>query len=251
MEFGPFLPVVLLIGALVSTMAFIRTQMMGPIGQWATSAGDVSESELLTPPRVLASVLILAGWGGMYFIDYRVFFGIAVLLGISAFALFLRFRKARQRYVLALPQFHETTQKRRLDAKGKPLYHYLVIGTVEQMEPKARAAYEQLRQQDEPIDLVTFMDGYGTNPNNPSLIWDRDTLIGNGERVFNPLVFAIVCAIVAVFLAANAGVKILQHFNQQDQLDDISVRSHFIGDGASSIFSHRNDPRPTYMRKRT
>lgn len=203
-QLGPFLDTILMAVAALASIVILRRKLMGPAAQWAETA-KVEMFDFVVPSKILSCVLILAGWAGMYYVDFRIFFIIAVGLGVASFFLLKKSRYNRALYIFQ-------------HASGD----YLFKGTEDEMKPQAKSDYQKAAKQG-PISIESFMDGYGNPPNDPLLIWEDKTIVDHGKKVLDPLLMATVCAIVGVFLASNAGVWVLKEFGEEDSLDDVTV----------------------------
>src|SRR5262249_8084205 len=92
------------------------------------------------------------------------------------------------------------------DAKGRPKFQALVVGSETNMNPQAKKAFQRARQQGG-VSLCGFMSGYagaGAAVNDPFAIWSRETLARVSNRLTMTLMGILLCAVMALYLAASS-----------------------------------------------
>lgn len=201
-DYGPFVNVVAIAGALVATFSVLLLKMLGKTTRWTWLADDSPTFLVTAGARMLAVTLMAATYVTINASNYHLFGIAAVLCGVIGFLTVARFDHLRKLYVVKIPLVMANgTQS--LDAKGNPVCESVVIGSEAELLKSAKANLAAARKGPGGLSLVQFMSGYGaTKVNNPEALWDRELLAKKSNALTMTLMCIVLFAVMAVFLAA-------------------------------------------------
>jgi hypothetical protein len=201
-DFGPFVNVVAIAGALVATFSVLLLKMLGKMTRWTWLVDDSPSFLVTAGARMLAVTLMATTYVTINDSNYH-FFGIAaVLCGTLGFLTVARFDFLRKLHVVKIPLVM-SDGKQCLDAKGKQMYESVVIGSEADLHESAKADLSAARNRIGGLSIVQFMSGYGANRvNDPEALWDRDLLAKISNTLTIILMQVVLFAVLAVFLAA-------------------------------------------------
>jgi hypothetical protein len=199
-KYGPFATTIAIAAALVAVFSLLLLKAVGRVSQWTWLIHDSPPFMVTVGARAVAVALIGVSF---IFIDksnYAWFAGAAVLFGILAFSLIIWFDRLRKTYLCKVPILNADGSQA-TSFWGKPKFEQLVIGDESNMNPAAAAAYKRAG----PVSLCQFMSGFGVNAvNNPAAIWTMATLAKISNRMTMSLMGILLCAVMALYLAASA-----------------------------------------------
>lgn len=201
-DYGPFVNVVAVAGALVVTFSALLLKMLGRTARWTWLASDSPSFLVTAGARMLAVTLMATTYVTINGANYRWFGLAAIICGVFGFLTIARFDHLRKLYILKIPLVTaDGTQD--LDAKGELMYESVVIGSEAELRPSAKEDFITARKEHGGLSLVQFMSGYGTRKvNDPEALWDRDLLAKKSNTLTMTLMFVILFAVMALFLAA-------------------------------------------------
>jgi hypothetical protein len=200
-KYGPFVNVVAIASALVATFSMLLLRMLGSIKQWTWLTSGSPQFLVKAGPRILAVVLMGVTYVTINKANYMLFVIAAVLIGVFGFLAVGRFDHLQKLYIVQIPLVGPNGKQ--LVHKNKPRFENVVIGPEAKMRPEAKTALEKARKKHGGLSLTQFMAGYGANKlNDPGALWDRDILAGVSNKLSTTLMYIILSAVMAVFLAA-------------------------------------------------
>lgn len=201
-KYGPFVNIVALACALVVTFSVLLLKMLGTTKSWTWLSSDSPSFLVTAAPRAIVVALMALTYVTINSSNY-VFFGIlAVLCGFFGFWAIARFDYLRKLHVLKIPLVGEQGQQL-VDARGNMKYENVVIGSEAELLPRAKSDFEAACQQFGSLSLGRFMSGYGhPRVNDPEALWDRKLLAKISNRLTVTLMYIVLFAVMAVFLAA-------------------------------------------------
>lgn len=201
-DYGPFVNVVAIAAALVATFSVLLLKMLGRTTRWTWLVDDSPPFLVTAGARMLAVTLMATTYITINGSNYRLFGIAAILCGVLGFLAVARFDHLRKLHVVKIPLvMADGTQS--LDAKGKPLYESVVIGSEAELRSSAKADLVAARKERGGLSLVQFMSGYGAKKvNDPEALWDRGLLAKKSNTLTTTLMCVVLLAVMAVFLAA-------------------------------------------------
>jgi hypothetical protein len=108
----------------------------------------------------------------------------------------------RKLHVQKIPLVGQNGQQLR-DAKGKPCFENIVIGSEAELNPTAKKDFNAARRKKGGLSLIQFMSGYGAHKTyDPEALWDRELLAEKSNTLTMTLMCVVLLAVMAVFLAA-------------------------------------------------
>jgi hypothetical protein len=202
-EYGPFASIIAIAAALAAVFALVLVKAVGRVSQWTWLIHDTPPFTVTAGARALAIAFIGASFVLIDKSNYKWFAGGAVLSGILSFILIARFDRLRKTNLCKVPIL-ANNGTHAIDQQGKPRFEMLVIGGEGDMNAAARAALTKARQAKGGISLCNFMGGYGASKmNDPSAIWDMETLATISNRMTIALMGIILSGVMALYLAAS------------------------------------------------
>lgn len=205
-EYGPFAPIVLLAGILVTAFSVITLKAVGRVSRW-TWLIDASPPFIVTTALRAATIgLMVLAFVMLDTTNYRLFVGLAALSGLLALLLIGWFDLLRRQHTCVVPLIGENGQQA-LNRRGRPMSKSVVIGTVANMRPEAKAVFDE----NPGLSPCRFLSGYGVNEvNNPAAIWDQGLLARIAYKMTMILMVGLLAAIMALYLAAASLDRHLQ-----------------------------------------
>jgi hypothetical protein len=201
-EYGPFANVVVIAAALVATFSLLLLKMLGRMKHWTWLTSDSPTFLVTAGARMLVVALMAATYVTINGSNYRWFGLAAVICGVLGFLTVVRFDHLRKLHVLKIPLVGKNGQQLR-DAKGKPRYENIVIGSEAELNSTAKEDFYAARQRTGGLSLTQFMSGYGAQKtNDPEALWDRGLLAEKSNTLTMTLMCVVLLAVMAVFLAA-------------------------------------------------
>lgn len=201
-KFGPFANIVAIGSALVATFGLFLLKMLGPAKQWTWLASDTPPLLVAAGPRILSVTLMAITYITINPSNYLLFGIVAVLIGGFGFWSVIRFDHLRKLHVVQIPLVGKNGNPL-LDKKKKPVVKYLVIGTEEQLRSDAKVAFDKARKKRAGLSLIKFMSGFGSQDvNDPEALWDRSLLAEISNKLSTTLMYIVLAAVMALFLAA-------------------------------------------------
>lgn len=202
-EYGPFASIIAMAAALVAVFALVLLKAVGRVSQWTWLIHDTPSFMVTAGARAVAIGLIGASYVLIDKSNYKWFAGGAVLFGIVCFFLVARFDRLRKTNLCKVPIVaNDGTQA--IDKGGKPQFEIVAIGGEGDMNTTARAALTRARQDRGGISLCNFMSGYGASKvNDPSAIWDMETLARVSNRMTITLMAILLSAVMALYVTAS------------------------------------------------
>jgi hypothetical protein len=201
-QFGPFANIVALAGALVAVFGTLVAQMLGRINRWAWLTSDSPSFLVAAGARVLTVALMAATYVTISPSNYHWFALAAVVIGGLGFVSVARFDRLRRLHVVPI-SLVAPDGKPLLDARGKPVFSNVVVGSEAQLRPEAVAALAEQRKLRGGVSLLQFMSGYGSQRvNDPEAMWDRGLLADIANKLTTALMYIVLLAVMTVFLAA-------------------------------------------------
>jgi hypothetical protein len=201
-NYGPFVNVVAISGAIVATFSVLLLKMLGRTTHWTWLVDDSPSFLVTAGARMLAVTLMATIYVTINSTNYRLFEIAAILCGVFGFLAVARFDHLRKLHVVKIPLVAvDGTQS--LDAKGKPMFKSVVIGSEDELRTSAKADLETARKKQGGLSLVQFMSGYGAKKvNDPEALWDRELLAKKSNTLTMTLMCIVLFAVMAMFLAA-------------------------------------------------
>jgi len=199
-KYGPFADVVAIAGALVAVFSALLLKMMGRTKNWTWMAVDSPPFVVTLGARILAVALMGVTYITINIHNYGWFAAGALICAIIGFYFLYLFNHLRRLYVHPIPELAKNGSQ--LMKKGKPVFRNVVIGAETDMIPEAKADLQKTRIARSGLSLVEFMSGYGTPPNNPENLWDREVLARHGNRLTLYLMFIVLSSVMVLYWAA-------------------------------------------------
>lgn len=201
-KYGPFVNIVAIALALIATFSTLLLKMLGNIKQW-TWLTSGSPSFLITAgARIVAVVIMAITYVTINKSNYFWFEVVAALIGGFGFWSVVRFDHLRKLHIVPIPLVGKNGQQL-VDKNKTPRFENVVIGLESQLRPEAKTALEKARKQRGGLSLVQFMAGYGSNKlNDPEALWNRETLADISNKLTITMMFIVLSAVIALFLAA-------------------------------------------------
>jgi hypothetical protein len=199
-QYGPFVNVVALAGALVAVFGSLLLKMLGGVKRWTWLAADTPPFLVAAGARVLAVALMAVTYVTIDTSNYGWFGVAAVVSGVLGFLSVTRFDRLRKLHVAPVPLVGSNGSQLQ-DQHGAMLVKNVVIGSEEQLRPEAAAALKVARERGG-VSLGQFMSGYGLPVNDPEALWDRTVLAGTANKLTTSLMHVVLLAVMTVFLAA-------------------------------------------------
>jgi hypothetical protein len=200
-KYGPFANVVAIAGALIATFSVLLLKMIGRVKQWTWISSDSPSLIVTVGARMLAIALMAITYITIDTSNYIGFAVGAIVFGFFGLFYINRFNHLRKLYVAPIPLVGADGSQLR-DNKGAPLNRNVVIGLESNMNKIAKGAFNNARKNHPGLSLVTFMSGYGTPPNDPEAIWDRELLASLSNKLTMSLVYIALFGVMVLFLAA-------------------------------------------------
>ena len=199
-EYGPFASIIGVAAALIATFSLLLLKSVGRVAQWTWLLDDTPPFLVTVGVRGIAVALIGASFILIDQSNYIIFTGVAVVFGIAALMLIVWFDRLRRAHTCDVPRM-VTDGSQATDDKGRSLFKVVVIGSLEDMNPKAREAYDKLTG----VSLCKFISGFGGNTvNDPAAIWDQGILAAIANKMTMILMGILLSAVMALYLAASA-----------------------------------------------
>jgi hypothetical protein len=199
-KYGPFATTIAIAAALIAVFSLLLLKAVGRVSQWTWLVNDTPDFMVTVGARAVAVALIA---GSFILIDksnYTLFVGASVAFGVVAFFLIGRFDRLRRGHICRVPILNSDGSQAKT-FWGTLKFDLFVIGDQGNMMPKAAQAYKKLGA----ASLCKFMSGYGENGvNDPAAIWTMDTLAKISNRMTMTLMGILLCAVMALYLAASA-----------------------------------------------
>jgi len=199
-QYGPFVNVLALAGALVAVFGSLLLKMLGGVKRWTWLAADTPSFLVAAGARVLAVALMAVTYVTIDTSNYGWFGVAAVVSGVLGFLSVTRFDRLRKLHVASVPLVGSNGSQLQ-DQHGAMLVKNVVIGSEEQLLPEAAAALKVARERGG-VSLVKFMSGYGSPVNDPEALWERKVLAGTANKLTTSLMHVVLLAVMTVFLAA-------------------------------------------------
>lgn len=201
-KYGPFANIVGLASALVATFGWLLLKMLGNIKQWIWLTNGSPSFLVKAGPQMVAVGLMGITYVTINRSNY-VWFGIAaILIGGFGFWSVARFDRLQKLHIVPIPLIGKNGQQL-VDKKDKTRFKNVVIGLESQLRPEAKAAYDDAQKQYGGLSLPQFMSGYGAHKvNDPEALWDREILADISNKLSVTLMYIVLSAVMALFLAA-------------------------------------------------
>ncbi len=112
----------------------------------------------------------------------------------------IRFDYLRKQHIVKIPIVgKDGTQTE--DVKGNPIFTNILIGKESEIRASAKRDLEKARKVRGGLSLLQFMSGYGAIYY-PEALWEREQLAKISNTMTTTLMFVILFAVLAVYLAA-------------------------------------------------
>lgn len=201
-KYGPFVNVVAIALALVATFSTLLLKMLGNIKQWAWLISGSPSFLVTAGARIVAVVIMAITYVTINNSNYVWFEVVAALIAVFGFWSVVRFDHLRKIHIVPIPLVGKNG-KQLVDKNKNPRFENVVIGLESQLRPEAKAAFNKAIKQRGGLSLVQFMGGYGsTKLNDPEALWEREILAAISNKLTTTLMFIVLSAVTALFLAA-------------------------------------------------
>jgi hypothetical protein len=199
-KYGPFAEIITIAAALVAVFSLLLLKAVGKVSQWTWLIGDAPSFVVTAGARAVAIALIALSFIFIDKTNYGWFGVVAAAFAIVAALLIGRFNHLRMAHICKVPALNANGSQA-TTFFGSPKYEQLVIGDENNMTQAAAEAYKQAR----PVSLCKFMSGYGRNRvNDPEAIWSKVTLARISNAMTMALMGILLCAVMALYLAASS-----------------------------------------------
>lgn len=202
-EYGPFAGILAVAAALVAAFSLLLVKALGRMARWTWLIDDSPPFLVTAGARALAVALIALTYVFINKSNYPAFVIAAVIFGALTFWLIGRFDRLRKVHIFKVPVVQKDGVQA-VDGKGNALFKNVVIGTEEEMNREAKAAFARARRDRGGLSVTDFMSGYGGSvTNNPGAIWTRRQLADISNRLTVTLMGVILCGVMALYLSAS------------------------------------------------
>lgn len=200
-KYGPFGNIVLIAGALIATFSLLLLKMIGRVKQWTWMSVD-SPPLLVTVGARMVAVALMAG----IFItinerNYLFFGGAAVIFGCIGLFYINRFNHLRMLHVVQIPLVGPNGAQL-ADGRRRLQFKNVVVGKQGDINDEAKEHFKEARTKHAGLTLIEFMGGYGTPPNNPEALWDRELLANLSNQLTMYLVMIALFGVMVLYLGA-------------------------------------------------
>lgn len=198
-EFGPFTNVVAIGLALGAVFSTFLVRMVGQIPRWTSLIDEPPDFLIKAGARIVTVAVMATAFTTINENNSSLWLLAALASGILGLFFIRRFDLLRRIHIVNVVEVGPDGDPL-IDSDGEIVYRNLVLGTESNMNPAAAEDYREARQQG-PLSLKDFMAGYGSI-NDPGDIWSPEVLASTATRLSGTLIYIVLFAVVALFLAA-------------------------------------------------
>ncbi len=182
-QYGPFAAVVAIAAALAAAFSLLILKAIGTVARWTWLIDNSPPFIVTAGARAVAVALIAATFVLISRNNYPAFLVGAVVFGLIAFWLIVRFDRLRKVHIFKIPLVQKNGTQA-TDSKGKARFGNVVIGTEEDLSSDVKKILAEMRIKHGGLSLTDFMAGFGARgTNNPEALWTRERLAEISNRI--------------------------------------------------------------------
>lgn len=202
-DYGPFASVIAIAASLAAVFSLLLLKAFGRTKQWTWLVDDTPPFLVTVGARAVAVVCIALTFIFINKSNYAYFGVAAVIVGLAAVWLIVRFDRLRKTHIYRVPLLDANGAQAR-DWRGRLAYKNLVIGTEDTMRPDAKKALAKARKEHGPLSLPDYLGGTGgTSLHNPGSAWTQEMLAKISSDLTLLLLGIALSTVMALYLAAS------------------------------------------------